>query len=145
LSETVVLLNGTKMTMRSYLEGHWGTGEDGGAYLVVGTCSDCGSRAFGAESYCYACGAEAIEREPVSRRGTLYAFTQIHVAPPGFSTPFAVGYVDFPEGVRVFGQLETEPVAPAIGEPVEVTTGPIRVDADGCVVEGYKFRPVGEA
>lgn len=130
--------------MRRHLEEHWRRREDG-AQLLAGSCRECGSRAFGAGRYCHACGSDAIEREPVSRRGTLYAFTRIHVAPPGFTAPYVVGYVDFPEGLRVFGQLEVEPVPPAIGAPVEVVSGPIRLDADGEPVEGYRFRPVAEA
>jgi uncharacterized OB-fold protein len=62
------------------------------------------------------------------------------VAPKGFPTPYAVGYVDLPEGVRLFGQIDAKAVELEVGEEVAVTLGPVRTDAGGQPVVSYKFR-----
>lgn len=74
--------------------------------LVGSRCSDCGHVAYPAESICNACGrrdkGEPIELGPV---GTLYTFTVVYAGAPGVETPYAIGYVDFIEGARVFGRI----------------------------------------
>jgi uncharacterized OB-fold protein len=46
---------------------------------------------------------------PLGRSGRLYAFSEIQAAPAGRVAPYTVGYVDMPEGVRVFAQLDATP------------------------------------
>ena len=70
--------------------------------------------------------------------GTLYTFSEIHVAPEGFSTPYAVGYVDLPEGVRLFGQIEARAENLKIGQSLVVKLGEVRT-REGRSVIGYKF------
>ncbi len=72
--------------------------------------------------------------------GTLYSFSEIHIAPKGFATPYVVGYVDLPEGVRLFGQIEGRAAELRLGQPVAVTLGPVRTAESGGVVVSYKFR-----
>ncbi|UWP86790.1 Zn-ribbon domain-containing OB-fold protein [Dactylosporangium fulvum] len=48
-----------------------------------------------------------------SATGTVYASTLIHVSAPNLPNPYHVGYVDLPEGVRIFGHFATaDPVPP---------------------------------
>ena len=47
--------------------------------------------------------------------GRLYSYTVIHPGPKSGSAPYAVGLVDFPGPVRIFGRLTGKP-RPAIGE-----------------------------
>jgi uncharacterized OB-fold protein len=115
--------------------------ERGGAVRLHGSkCGHCGTVAFPAHGLCPACGADngqaRVELSPV---GTLYTFSEIHIAPKGFATPYAVGYVDLPEGVRLFGQIEGRASDLTMGEQVAVTLGPVRADA-GRPVISYKFR-----
>ena len=55
----------------------------------------------------------------LSERGALYSYSIIHPSPKSGAAPFAIGYVDFPEGARVFGRIVTEPIErPRIGTPL---------------------------
>jgi len=82
--------------------------------------------------------------EPVrlSARGTLYNYSEVHVAPKDFPTPYVIGFVDLEDGVRVFGQIEGPASALKPDQTVETTTGIVRVRANGTPVISYKFRGV---
>ena len=116
--------------------------EQGSAVRLIGSkCAHCRAVAFPPHPLCPACGAEsgqdAVQLSPV---GTLYTFSEIHIAPIGFATPYAVGYVDLPEGVRLFGQIESRAADLRLGQQVAVTLGPVRTDASGRMVVSYKFK-----
>ena len=116
--------------------------EEGGAVRLVGSkCAQCGVVAFPPHPSCPACGAEkGQDAVPLSPVGTLYTFSEIHVAPQGFATPYAVGYVDLSEGVRLFGQIEGRAADLSLGQQVAVMLGPVRTDACGRTVVSYKFK-----
>jgi uncharacterized OB-fold protein len=83
-----------------------------------------------------------MDEVTLSRRGRLYTFTIAETGPPGFDVPYAFGYVDLPEGVRVFAPLtDCEYDRLEIGMELELVLGKIRQE-DGVEVIGYKFRPV---
>lgn len=119
-------------------------GEDArGPYLVGGRCAACGFITLGARPICPACLAEGtMGDEPIGRTGTLYTATVIHQAPAGFAAPYAVGYVDLDDGVRVFAHIETKP-RPAIGSPVRLTLAALKTDADGTPRRGPLYRAAG--
>jgi uncharacterized OB-fold protein len=59
--------------------------------------------------------APAHATVPLAAEGTVYSFTIIH---PGAKTglaPYALGYVDLPGPVRIFGRLQGK-ARPAIGD-----------------------------
>ena len=115
--------------------------ERGGVVRLHGSkCGQCGTVAFPPHGLCPACGAESgQERVELSPVGTLYTFSEVHIAPKGFATPYAVGYVDLPEGVRLFGQIEARAADLKLGQQVAVTLGPVRADA-GRPIISYKFK-----
>jgi benzoylsuccinyl-CoA thiolase BbsA subunit len=51
-----------------------------------------------------------------------------------------IGYVDLPEDVRLFGQIEGEATELQVGAAVEVILGVVRVTDEGEPIIGYKFR-----
>lgn len=115
--------------------------EGGNVRLQGGRCRHCGVVAFPPHAMCPACGAQDVpETVALSTVGTLYTFSEVHVAPKGFATPYAVGYVDLPEGVRLFGQIEAAASELAVGQQVAVALGPVRTDASGRPVISYKFK-----
>jgi uncharacterized OB-fold protein len=121
--------------------------EEAGAVRLHGSrCGRCGAVAFPAHEACPSCGESGQDSVLLSPVGTLYSFSEIHVAPRGFATPYAVGYVDLPEGVRLFGQIEGRAADLRIGQKVAVTLGRVRLDASvggagrGGTVISYKFR-----
>jgi uncharacterized OB-fold protein len=52
---------------------------------------------------------------PVTGIGEVYSFTVIHPSPKSGQPPYALGYVDFPGPVRIFGRLQGR-AGPAIGD-----------------------------
>jgi uncharacterized OB-fold protein len=116
------------------------TVRDGAVRLHGSRCASCGAVAFPPHALCPSCGApQGQDRVELSPVGTLYTFSEIHVAPKGFATPYAVGYVDLPEGVRLFGQIEGRVSDLKVGQQVAVTLGPVRRDGERDVVS-YRFR-----
>jgi uncharacterized OB-fold protein len=78
--------------------------------------------------------------EPMGRRGTLYTATIIHEAPPGFTAPYRVGYVDLSEGVRSFAHIAAGDGAPQLGDEVELALVPIKTGPDGAPRIGPLYR-----
>lgn len=53
-------------------------------------------------------GRANLEWREVSGKGTLFSFTETHVAPPGFEdlVPYMIGVVELDEGVRMMTPLQ---------------------------------------
>ena len=123
-------------------------GEDAeGPFIRGGCCTACGFVALSAHAICPRCWTkDSMGQQPIGRTGRLYSSTVIHALPPGFEQPYAVGYVDVEQGVRVFAHLEGGPAQPAIGEEVELTLVPLKQDASGTWLSGprYRRRSVGK-
>ena len=116
---------------------------DGLTHLIGMRCSSCGTKAFPARGVCSNCSAQSgLEPVRLSARGTLYTYSEVHVAPKDFPTPYVIGFVDLEAGVRVFGQIEGPASALTPDQTVETTTGIVRVRANGTPVISYKFRGV---
>lgn len=127
-------------------EGCWTTEEDG-LHLIGSRCDQCRREYFPPREVCPKCFPEGIEhkmeKSKLSTRGKLYTYSIVQVAPKRFLPPYALGYVDFPEGVRVLGQLTTnDPSRIRIGMTVQAELGRIAVDEQGNEVTSYKFRPM---
>lgn len=107
--------------------------------LLASRCRSCGQTAFPPKAFCHACGSEDLERFELSEEGVLYTYSEVHAAPRIFKTPYLVGYVDFPEGVRVFGQIDAPHGSVAIGGKLRAHLAVIRSDDAGTPVTSFKF------
>ena len=118
--------------------------EAGKVFLIGSRCPKCGKQTFPRRTVCDGCGTSG-EQESVRlpNTGTLYSYSEIHVAPKVFATPYVIGYVDLPGDVRVFGQVEHPAAELKPDEPVEVVLGAIRKLDSGQPVISYKFRKTG--
>ena len=112
---------------------------DGTVHLVGGQCADCGARAFPRAPVCTNCMSENIGPARLPREGVLYAFSTVHVAPKKWKSPMRIGYVDLPDGVRVFAHLSGDSFA--IGDRVAVDLGPVGCDESG-ELESFVFKRV---
>jgi uncharacterized OB-fold protein len=112
-------------------------GTDGRAVLIGGRCTDCGIETFPRAPVCCNCMSEDIQAQPMPRAGTLYAFSTVHIAAKKWKKPMCVGYVDLPNGARVFTHLEGNDLA--IGNTVEVGMGIVGEDENG-PMESFVFR-----
>ncbi len=114
------------------------------ARLVGGRCLSCGKVFFPRFSVCPGCASrESMAEVRLSRQGTLYSYSVIHVNAPGFKAPYAVAYVDLPEGPRVFGHLDGWENGPiSLDSHVEIYAGSIGTDRDGESLISVRFRPL---
>jgi uncharacterized OB-fold protein len=81
--------------------------------------------------------SENIAEQAMPRAGTLYAFSVVHVAAKKWRKPMCIGYVDLPNGARVFTHVEGANVA--IGDTVEVGMAIVGDDEDG-PIRSFVFR-----
>ena len=120
--------------------------------FIASRCKTCGTVSFPKSSVCRnpKCKNKTdVEEILLTRRGKLMTFTLVcypppppYVSPQPF-VPFAIGEVQFPEGIAIIGQMtgcEYEDLK--IGMEVEMVAGKLFEDDDGNEVVGWKFRPV---
>lgn len=82
------------------------TDSAGNQYLTGATCGDCSFKLFPPSTVCPECLSLNMQPLPIGTTGRLYCYTKVHVAPPTWVVPYFIGYVDMPEGVRLFGKIE---------------------------------------
>jgi uncharacterized OB-fold protein len=116
--------------------------------LLGSHCPACGAHHFPQQDTCPYCAAEGPQPVELSRTGTLWAWTAVTAAPPGYQgdVPYGVGIVELPEGIRVISRLSaSDPAALVAGQPMELEVVPLHVDAEGNDVVTYSFAPMGSA
>lgn len=91
--------------------------------LRIQTCADCGTLRHPPGPMCPVCRSAARTHTVASGRGVLYSYVVHHHPPvPGRETPFAVGVVELPEGVRIVGNVVDCPIDKLeVGMPLRVT------------------------
>ena len=118
-------------------------------------------KSTGVVSFPFDPSSDEVERIELSRTGRLFTWTTQQFVPPSppytgdttaeAFTPYAVGYVELPEGVLVEGRLtESDPDRLSIGQEMEVVIVPFRTEAatdegGACEVVTFAFAPVLEA
>jgi len=112
--------------------------------LIGSRCKKCKEVFFPKRFICPICFQEGtLENIPLSQKGNLYTFCILERGPMGFDPPYAVGYIDLPEGVRIYSILtEADMKKLEIGMEMELVIESIRKTSDGEEIIGYKFKPV---
>ncbi len=115
--------------------------------LVASKCKKCGKLHFPSQRLCSECYSwEEMEEVALGRRGKIFSWTVSYMM-----GEHPIGYVDLPEGIRVFAifdDLGDDPTETLdIGREVELVVTPMREMDFGMEVGavdfiGYKFRPV---
>ena len=115
--------------------------------LLASKCKKCGKLHFPPQRLCSSCFSwEEMEETPLSRHGKIFSWTVSYMM-----GEHPIGYVDLPEGIRVFAiftELGDDPTKTLdIGKDVELVVTPMREMEFGMEVGsvefiGYKFRPV---
>jgi uncharacterized OB-fold protein len=123
------------------IEGWFTTGPE--PALLASRCATCGSVFFPrTEGFCRnpACDSEEFEVTELSRRGTVWSYTDAQYQPPppyipatDPYVPFALAAVELPEGLVVLGQLaDGYGVADVrVGSEVELVVETLYADATG--------------
>jgi len=115
--------------------------DDDHAVLMGGRCGDCGAISFPRTPVCASCLSEGVEACDMPQAGTLYAFSVVHQARKNWVTPYAIGYVDLPNGKRVFAHLKAPHDKLAPGMTVGLTHGVVGHDDEGHPLMTYLFTP----
>lgn len=113
-----------------------------GGILLANKCKSCGQIFFPKAVFCLSCFNEDMSELKLSRRGKLYSYTIGRMPSMHFEPPYAIGYIDMPEGVRIFAPLkiiEDKPLK--VGMDMEVVIEKLWQEGDNEVI-GYKFKPV---
>lgn len=134
------------------IDGWWSVDESGAAHLVGAKCPSCGTVVFPPrENNCPspACHADELEAVALSRRGTLWSYTENRYQPPppypqqDPFTPFAVAAVQLAdEGIIVLGKVVEGTLAAdlKVGMPMELTTMPLYTGDDGVERSVYAWK-----
>ena len=129
---------------RMYAPENWMSSplDDPNAQLRGGRCASCRRIFMPALSICPGCLGTAMTGVALSRTGTLYSYSVVRTASKQFDAPYAIAYVDLPDGVRVFGHLDGWREGDvALDSTVELYAGPIGRDRDGSALVSLRFRP----
>ncbi len=113
-----------------------------GPRLIAGKCTKCGRIMFPQAGVCEGCLNESLETVYVGERAKLFSFTTTNAPATHFEPPFTIGYLDLPEGVRVFSQLKMDnDVEYEIGMDMELEIADLWEEEDA-IVTGYRYRAV---
>ncbi len=115
--------------------------------VVVGSkCRKCGRVYFPKKKVCPDCWLrDEMDITPLSKQGKLSLFTIATMSLLGLKTPYACGYVDLPEGVRLFTLLtDCKPFDEKLelDMEVEMVIEKMKKDDFGNDIYTYKFRPI---
>jgi uncharacterized OB-fold protein len=118
---------------------------DGAPPALLGSrCDACGAHHFPRHDTCPYCSTEDPVPVELSRTGELWSWTAVTAPPPGYAgeTPYGVGVVELPEGIRVISRLtESDPAQLSLECPMELQVVPLHTDADGNDVITFAFAP----
>ncbi|MFC1920312.1 Zn-ribbon domain-containing OB-fold protein [Chloroflexota bacterium] len=118
------------------------TEEKEGASLLASKCRACGQVYFPPRDRCPECHGMDMEEVKLSRSARLYTYTVVHMPVHKYKPPFALAWVELPEGVRVFTQLKGwENAELKIGMDMKMIIDTLWEDEEK-EVYGYKYEPV---
>lgn len=112
------------------------------AALLGARCENCGALRFPALEVCARCQHEGATAFALPDDGTVFTYTIVHAAPPGYAgeVPYALGVVDLGDGLRVAATLLADDLAAVrIGAPCRLELFDL-AGTDGEVLRTYGFR-----
>ena len=122
-----------------------------GPRLLGSRCASCATPYFPRSAVCHnpECGKSQMEEASFGPRGTLWSCAIQNYPPPAPAryeepyTPYALGMVDMPEGLRVLGRISTaDPEGVQVGVEVELVLERLYVDENGDEVITWMFKPI---
>ncbi|MHB1518816.1 MAG: Zn-ribbon domain-containing OB-fold protein [Acidimicrobiales bacterium] len=118
---------------------------DGDPRLLGSECPGCGALHFPRSDTCPYCGDRPSTACELPSRGTLWAWTTVHVPPPGYHgpVPFGFGVVELDGRIRVVARL-TEADAGLLRQDQAVHLVLTEVgEEDGTQMVSWAFAPSG--
>ena len=116
--------------------------------LIGSQCNKCGEFFFPLKEngLCSNCQSTDMREVKLSSRGKIYSYSVIMQRPPVYykgEVPYAIGFVELPEGVRVetlFTGCNLEDLK--VGVEAEMLIERLHEDEEGNEIITYKFKPV---
>lgn len=124
-------------------EGLFTTDDRGRTRLLGGSCAACDRTHFPHAAHCPWCGGRATTQRLLAPEGTLWGWTEVTSAPPGYEgpVPYHLGVVELPDGIRVVTRLVVgSPDMLRFGLPMRTTTEVV-ADDDGTTLVSWAFTP----
>ncbi len=116
--------------------------KDSTVFLKGAQCKSCKHLYFPQVASCINCFCGDFDEIVLSRKGKLYTYTVSHMPVHYFDPPHAMGYIELPEGIRIFAPLtEWEEKQLEVGMEMELVVGKLWENNENEIV-GYKFKPV---
>jgi uncharacterized OB-fold protein len=127
-------------------KGLWLKKEDGTPRLLTSKCQNCGEITFPSTTICPNCQSKELVILEVGPKAKVYSVTVVLQQPPAWYkgiVPYALGYVELPEGIRVETLFTgCEPDDLEIGMDVTLVIEELFVDEEGNRIIAYKFKPI---
>ena len=117
-------------------EPHITKGDAESIKLAGGCCDACGALSFPQAQVCIECLSENIKISAMSDHGVLYSYSIVRVGRPQDKVPYAVGYIDLENGIRLFSHF-SDIAALEIDLPVSIKVEPAGEAEDGALL--YQF------
>jgi benzoylsuccinyl-CoA thiolase BbsA subunit len=114
----------------------------GAPHLIGGRCAKCSAVSFPRAAVCTECLSEEVAETELAREGKLYSFSVVHQAPRGWTVPYALGYVDLSDDVRVLAHIDAPAELLSIDMPLRLSVGAVGIDTAGAPLLSYTFTPV---
>lgn len=122
---------------------YWSVQPDGVVRLTARECASCGACYLPFIATCVQCRGKEFRPKELSPQGELYTYTIVRGSGGVWPDVYTIGYVDFPEQVRVCGHLAaTEPAKLKIGMRMAAEESVLYTDANGTPVKCFRFRAV---
>ena len=130
--------------MRAIADGLFELHDDGTIALVGGYSATSGRYHFPLLDTCPYTGATDVEKVTLSADATLWLWTAVTAAPPGYAgpVPFGFGVVELVhEQLRVITRItESDPAQLTFGQPMRLVAETLPVESDAPVVT-WAFEP----
>ncbi len=134
------------MTTRSLQPHVYEVRDDGTSVLIGGFSPSSGRYHFPLQDCCPYTGATDVSRAELSGTGSLWGFTAVTAAPPGYDgpVPYGFGVVELTrESLRVITRLtESDPARLDFGQPMQLVPDVVGTDDDGAELAVWAFAPV---
>lgn len=114
----------------------------GGPRLLGSRCPSCAEVFFPRQGQCSACFREGTEEIRLGPHGTLYSHTVVRFRTPAYAgpVPYAVGFVELPEGIRVIAKVNADPLENLrVGQPLRLDLETLYTDETGAEVVNFCF------
>ena len=118
--------------------------DDGAGPRLIGALCSCDRRSFPYVDTCPWCGAGATREVLLAPTGSLWAWTAVTAAPPGYQgeVPYGFGVVQLDDGVRVITRLtESDPDGMSFGQPMTLVLEVVGHDESGNDIVTWAFDP----